>query len=81
MSIQTLDHLVLTVAGIDATSEFYERLGSSVPWSAPARADPIRSLYVRNPDGNLVELSEPDGAKPLARPGAQMARGRARARS
>jgi catechol 2,3-dioxygenase-like lactoylglutathione lyase family enzyme len=123
MSIRAIDHLVLTVADIDATVEFYERLGmrreifgegrvalhfgdqklnlhlagaeiapharEPTPGSADlcfliggrlsdleaALADaglpielgpvertgaqgPIRSLYVRDPDGNLVELSE-----------------------
>ena len=123
MSIRAIDHLVLTVADIDATVEFYERLGmrreifgegrvalyfgdqklnlhlagaeiapharEPTPGSADlcflidgglsdleaALADaglpielgpvertgaqgPIRSLYLRDPDGNLVELSE-----------------------
>ena len=124
MSIRAIDHLVLTVADIDATVEFYEQLGmrreifgdgrvalhfgdqklnlhlagaeiapharEPTPGSADicflidgrlsdleaALADagvpielgpvertgaqgPIRSLYLRDPDGNLVELSEP----------------------
>jgi len=123
MSIRAIDHLVLTVADIDATVEFYEQLGvrreifgdgrvalhfgdqklnlhlagaeiapharEPTPGSADlcflidgrlsdleaALADaglpielgpvertgaqgPIRSLYLRDPDGNLVELSE-----------------------
>jgi catechol 2,3-dioxygenase-like lactoylglutathione lyase family enzyme len=122
MSIRSLDHLVLTVADIDATIRFYEALGMRretfgegrvalrfgdqklnlhqagaevVPHAAHptrgsadlcflvsdaldtvaaalARADipvelgpvartgatsPLASLYVRDPDGNLVELS------------------------
>lgn len=124
MSIRAVDHLVLTVADIDATVEFYERLGMRreifgegrvalhfgdqklnlhlagaeiAPHArepTPGSADlcflidgrlsdleatlaeaglpielgpvdrtgaqgPIRSLYLRDPDGNLVELSEP----------------------
>jgi catechol 2,3-dioxygenase-like lactoylglutathione lyase family enzyme len=124
MSIRAIDHLVLTVADIDATVEFYEQLGMRreifgegrvalhfgdqklnlhlagaeiAPHArepAPGSADlcflidgrlsdveaaladaglpielgpvertgaqgPIRSLYLRDPDGNLVELSEP----------------------
>ena len=122
--IASLDHLVLTVADVDATVAFYERLGmrrevfgegrvalrfgeqklnlhragaeiephAAAP--APGSADlcflvadrigdvaarlreagvavelgpvtrtgatgPLRSLYLRDPDGNLVELSEP----------------------
>ena len=123
MSIRAIDHLVLTVADIDATVEFYEQLGvrreifgdgrvalhfgdqklnlhlagaeiapharEPTPGSADlcflidgrlsdleaALADaglpielgpvertgaqgPIRSLYLRDPDGNLVEVSE-----------------------
>ena len=124
MRVTGLDHLVLTVADIDATVDFYERLGmqrdvfdgrrvalrfasqkvnlhqagaelaphAGVP--TPGSADicllvagpidqverelaehgiaielgpvdrtgaeqPLRSLYVRDPDGNLVELAEP----------------------
>jgi catechol 2,3-dioxygenase-like lactoylglutathione lyase family enzyme len=124
MQIVALDHLVLTVADIDATVAFYERVGmrreafgggrvalrfghqkinlhlagaeiaphARVP--APGSADicllidvpveqaareltaagveielgpvdrtgaehPIRSLYLRDPDGNLVELAQP----------------------
>ena len=124
MRIQSLDHLVVTVADIAATVEFYERLGmrretfgdgrvalrfgdqklnlhqagaefaphAAVP--APGSADlcflvaddlghvaeelaragievelgpvartgatsALESLYVRDPDGNLVELSQP----------------------
>jgi catechol 2,3-dioxygenase-like lactoylglutathione lyase family enzyme len=124
VSVRSLDHLVLTVADVDATVAFYERLGmrlerfdgdrlalrfgaqrihlhragaevephARVP--QPGSADlcflvespldeveralrdagvaielgpvdrsgavgPMRSLYLRDPDGNLVELSEP----------------------
>src|SRR3954451_9206481 len=125
MGIRSLDHLVLTVADIDATVAFYERLGMrresfgggrvALRFGAqkmnlhragaeitpharrptPGSADlcfligghladverelvaggipielgpvdrtgaegPIRSLYLRDPDGNLVELSEPE---------------------
>jgi catechol 2,3-dioxygenase-like lactoylglutathione lyase family enzyme len=124
MGIATLDHLVLTVADLDATVAFYERLGmraeefgggrlalrfgdqkinlhragtefqphalQPVPGSAdlcflvdgaldeveralaeagvPVELGPVEregavgvmdSLYVRDPDGNLVELSRP----------------------
>jgi catechol 2,3-dioxygenase-like lactoylglutathione lyase family enzyme len=124
MGIATLDHLVLTVADLDATVAFYERLGMRaeafgggrialrfgdqkinlhpagaefqphalhpVPGSAdlcflidgslaevaralaeagaPVELGPVEregavgamdSLYVRDPDGNLVELSRP----------------------
>jgi catechol 2,3-dioxygenase-like lactoylglutathione lyase family enzyme len=123
MRIRSLDHLVLTVADIDATVAFYERLGMRRDEFAPGRLalafgtqkinlhaagaefephahqptrgsgdlcflvdgpiedvaseletagipvelgpvdrsgaqGPLRSLYVRDPDGNLVELSE-----------------------
>jgi catechol 2,3-dioxygenase-like lactoylglutathione lyase family enzyme len=121
MAIRALDHLVLTVADLEATLAFYERLGmraetfgdgrralrfgeqklnlhvagqefqphARVP--APGSADlcflvdgdpeaaaagleielgpvertgatgPLRSVYLRDPDGNLVELSMPLG--------------------
>jgi catechol 2,3-dioxygenase-like lactoylglutathione lyase family enzyme len=89
--IHALDHLVLTVADVDATVAFYERLGMSRevfgdgrvalrfgdqklnlhearaagipvelgPVERTGAQGPIRSLYLCDPDGNLVELSEP----------------------
>lgn len=127
MTIRSLDHLVLTVADVEATVAFYERIGMRLerfdgnrlalrfgqqrihlhaagaeiephaqrpqPGSADlcflldGRLDDVerelreasvaielgpvdrsgavgsmRSLYLRDPDGNLVELSEPDSA-------------------
>ena len=127
MSIRSLDHLVLTVADLEATVAFYERIGMRselfdggrfalhfgsqkinlhaagaeiephARLATPGSADlclivdapleqierdlrdagiaielgpvprtgatgPIRSLYVRDPDGNLIELAEPTGA-------------------
>lgn len=124
LQVRSLDHLVLTVADIDATVAFYERLGmrretfgpgrvalrygtqkinlhragaeiapharAPVPGSADlcfvlagpledaerelegaglaielgpvdrtGAAGPIRSLYLRDPGGNLVEICEP----------------------
>lgn len=124
MRITVLDHLVLTVADVDATAGFYERLGMRrvlfeggrvalvfghqklnlhqagaeiephARHPAPGSADlcllvaepvetaardlaqqgieielgpvdrtgaegPIRSLYIRDPDGNLIELAHP----------------------
>ena len=46
MRIDRLDHLVLTVADIDATA--VERTGAT---------GPIRSVYFRDPDQNLIEVS------------------------
>jgi catechol 2,3-dioxygenase-like lactoylglutathione lyase family enzyme len=124
MTIQSLDHLVLTVAEVDATVAFYERIGMRLerfdgdrlalrfgkqrihlhraggkiephaqrpqpgsadlcflvegglddvertlrqagvaielgPVDRSGAVGPMRSLYLRDPDGNLVELSEP----------------------
>jgi catechol 2,3-dioxygenase-like lactoylglutathione lyase family enzyme len=134
VTIRSLDHLVLTVADVDATVAFYERIGMRLerfdgnrlalrfgqqrihlhragaevepharqpqPGSADlcflvdGRLDaveralreagvaieigpvdrsgavgPMRSLYVRDPDGNLVELSEPVSNESAARAG------------
>ena len=127
MTIRSLDHLVLTVADVEATVAFYERIGMRLErfdgnrlalrfgqqrihlHAAGAEIEPhaqrpqpgsadlcflldgrlhdverelreasvaielgpvdrsgavgsMRSLYLRDPDGNLVELSEPDSA-------------------
>ena len=131
MRVASLDHLVLTVADIEATVGFYEKLGMRVETfgggrialrfgdqkinlhragaeiaphaAAPTRGaadlcflvddpieavqaalhaaglpielgpvprtgatQPLRSLYLRDPDGNLVELAEPVGGVPSA---------------
>lgn len=46
MRVDGLDHLVLTVRDVDATGAFYAR----------ARG-PLRSIYIRDPDGNLIEIA------------------------
>ncbi|ENO84088.1 hypothetical protein [Thauera linaloolentis] len=51
MKIDSLDHLVLTVADIDATIAFY----AHVPRTGATA--PIRPVYCRDPDGNLVEVA------------------------
>jgi catechol 2,3-dioxygenase-like lactoylglutathione lyase family enzyme len=60
--IDRLDHLVLTVADIDATVAFYTRvLGmEAVTFGAGRTAlafGPILSVYLRDPDQNLIEVS------------------------
>jgi catechol 2,3-dioxygenase-like lactoylglutathione lyase family enzyme len=127
VTIRSLDHLVLTVADLDATVAFYERIGMRLerfdgdrvalrfgsqrihlhragaeiaphaqrprpgsadlcflvdgpidalerelrdagiavelgPVERSGAVGPMRSLYLRDPDGNLVELSEPNSA-------------------
>lgn len=57
-AIAALDHLVLTVADIARTGDFYTRaLGMRIE-RAGARG-PIRSINLRDPDGNLIELATP----------------------
>ena len=54
IEIEGLDHLVLTVRDIDRAC------GIEIVAGPVARSDaegPIRSLYCRDPDGNLIELA------------------------
>jgi catechol 2,3-dioxygenase-like lactoylglutathione lyase family enzyme len=66
--IERLNHLVLTVADIARTVDFYQRVlgirhpqqGVAVEQGPVARTGavgPIESVYFRDPDGNLIEVS------------------------
>ncbi|WP_090997331.1 MULTISPECIES: VOC family protein [Paenibacillus] len=64
MKIERLDHLVLTVENLEATIAFYTNvLGMQVvefeegPVKRTGALGPICSVYIRDPDGNLIELS------------------------
>jgi catechol 2,3-dioxygenase-like lactoylglutathione lyase family enzyme len=58
--IDRIDHLVLTVRDLDRTLDFYVRgLGIELgPVDRAGATGKIRSVYLRDPDGNLVEISE-----------------------
>ena len=49
MRIDRLDHLVLTVRDVDAIVDG--------PVMRTGATGPIRSVYFRDPDGNLIEVS------------------------
>ena len=90
--IQSLDHLVLTVADPEATADFYARVlglrpvafgegrralafgaqkinrhragaefepkaARPAPVGRTGATGPLRSVYIRDPDGNLVEVA------------------------
>jgi catechol 2,3-dioxygenase-like lactoylglutathione lyase family enzyme len=51
MKIASIDHVVLTVRDVEASCAFYERVPRT------GAVGPILSVYLRDPDGNLVEVS------------------------
>ena len=65
MKIDRMDHFVLTVADPEATCAFYSRvLGMQPitfiiegPVAKTGATGPLRSVYFRDPDLNLVEVS------------------------
>ncbi len=52
----TLPHLALTVSDTDAALERVEAGGGSRVWDAVDRFGQARVIYVRDPDGNVIEL-------------------------
>ncbi|WP_240506477.1 VOC family protein [Thermoactinospora rubra] len=67
--IDRLDHLVLTVADVETMVDFYTRVLGMTPVTfgdgrrAPfRRTGPIDSVYLRDPDGNLIEIGVPSPA-------------------
>ncbi|KQV19251.1 MULTISPECIES: VOC family protein [unclassified Kitasatospora] len=64
-----LRHVALAVADIAAAAaelrdQQVEVVGGPVEVDAPAAARGVKFLYLRDPDGNLVELIEPPTAPP-----------------
>ncbi len=60
MNLTGFDHLVLCVRDVDKTRNFYaELLGMEPREERPGATGAIRSAYFRDPDGNLVEVSNP----------------------
>lgn len=63
--IDHVDHIVLTTRDLDACVRFYEALGMKLekiiegPVAKTGAVSKLRSVYVRDPDLNLIEISEP----------------------
>ncbi len=56
--IKSLDHVVLTTRNLEKCLAFYVPIEEGPVVRTGARF-PIRSVYVRDPDDNLVEISVP----------------------
>lgn len=55
-----LDHLVLTTADLKACVDYYTRvLGVRLERFVGGATGPVRSVCLRDPDLNLIEISEP----------------------
>lgn len=54
MKIKSIDHVVLTTANLEKCLAFYVGLLGIV--KRTGACGPIDSIYLRDPDGNLVEL-------------------------
>ena len=55
MNVKRIDHIVITTQDLEKCISFYEGVLGIVPRTGAQGR--IESIYLRDPDGNLVELS------------------------
>ncbi|HEX8168079.1 MAG TPA: VOC family protein [Beijerinckiaceae bacterium] len=55
------DHFCLWVADVRATAEALEARGEAVAWQQRYKIPGVDRFFIRDPDGNRIEVQGPDG--------------------
>ena len=61
VKVNALDHIVINVSDVARSAEWYRKiLGMEIRVFDPGRGT-LRSVYCRDPDGSLIEISSYEG--------------------